>query len=343
MLNPQITRREFLKLVSAGTLAYALKDLHADRALAASAPKQGRITWSGIPLYDAPSFNANKIHFFGNDQVVDITAVEENGEAGNPYNTAWYQANGEGYIYSGWLQPVETVYQKPRFDIPAGGQLAEITVPFSITRKDPFTYADNAHRIYYGTTHWVTKVVVQRDEKSIWYQIYDSYLKRHFYVPSHDMRLIPSDELTLLSPDVPEQEKRIVVDLSTQLVTAFEGETLVFSERCASGVRGTETPKGEFRTYHKGPSIHMTNEGDAVENESVYSLPGVPWCSFFTGAGNAFHGTYWHNDYGRPRSHGCVNLPSASSKFLYRWSQPVVPPEEDYIHNPGVGTIVQIF
>ncbi len=88
MLNPQITRREFLKLVSAGSLAYALKYLGAVRALAASAPKQGRITWSGIPLYDAPSFNANKIHFFGNDQVVDITAVEENGEAGNPYNTA---------------------------------------------------------------------------------------------------------------------------------------------------------------------------------------------------------------------------------------------------------------
>ena len=74
MLNPQITRREFLKLVSTGTLAYALKDLRPGRALAAASPKQGRITWSGIPLYDAPNFNANKVHFFGNDQVVEITA-----------------------------------------------------------------------------------------------------------------------------------------------------------------------------------------------------------------------------------------------------------------------------
>jgi hypothetical protein len=343
MLTPQLTRREFIKLAASGTLAFALKDLRIARALAASAPKQGRITWSGIPLYDAPSFNANKIHHFGNDQVVEITSVDENGEAGNPYNNAWYRINDEGYTYSGWIQPVETIYQKPKFDLPEKGQLGEITVPFSITRKDPFVYAENAHRIYYGTTHWVTKVIVQREEKSIWYQIYDFYLKRYFYVPSHDMRLIPSDELRLLSPEVPDDEKKIVVDLSTQMVTAFEGEKLVFSERCASGVRGTETPKGEFRTYHKGPSVHMTNEGDAVENESVYSLPGVPWCAFFTGAGNAFHGTYWHNDYGRPRSHGCVNLPSASAKFIYCWSQPTVPADEDYVHLPGQGTRIQIF
>jgi len=343
MLNPQITRREFLKLASGGTLAFALKDLRLDRALAANPPKQGRITWSGIPLYDAPTFNANKIHLFGADQILDITSIVEHGEEGNPYNSAWYEINGEGFTYSGWIQPVETNYQKPKFDIPEKGRVGEITVPYSITRKDPFVYADTGYRIYYGTTHWVTKTVVTRDEKSIWYQIYDSYLKKYFYVATHDMRLIPDDELTLLSPQVPQQEKKIVVDLSTQLVTAFEGEKLVFSERCASGVKGTDTPNGEFLTYHKGASVHMTNEGDAVENETVYSLPGVPWCSFFTGAGNAFHGTYWHNDYGRPRSHGCVNLPSEAAKFIYCWTQPVVPPDEDYLHLPGQGTQVHIF
>ncbi|HET9907793.1 MAG TPA: L,D-transpeptidase family protein [Anaerolineales bacterium] len=341
-LNPQLTRRDFLKLVSAGTLAFALKDLRIDRALAQSTIKYGRITWSGIPLYDAPNFIANKIHHFGADQVLDITGVEENGEQGNPFNSAWYLVNG-GYVYSGWIQPVEKNYQKPIFSIPEKGQVGEISVPFSITRKAPYVYADNGYRLYYGSTHWVQRVIVQREEKSIWYEIYDYYLKKHFYVSSHDMRLIPNDELSTLSPEVPDEEKHIVVDLSTQMVTAFEGEKLVFSERCASGVQGTDTPKGEFRTYHKGPSVHMTNEGDAVENESVYSLPGVPWCAFFTGAGNAFHGTYWHNDYGRPRSHGCVNLPSESAKFLYRWSKPDVPPDEDYVHLPGQGTRIQIF
>lgn len=343
MLNPQLTRREFLKLASTGTLAFALKDLRVDRLLEPAIPRHGRITWSGIPLYDVPNFQANKIHNFGVDQVVEITSIVEDGEAGNPYNSVWYELNGEGFTYSGWIQPVETNYQKPKFDIPEKGQVGEITVPYSVTRKDPYVYAENGYRIFYGSTHWVTKVVVTKDEKSIWYQIYDFYLKKYFYVAAHDMRLVPNDELTLLSPEVPDAEKKIVVDLTTQLVTAFEGEKLVFSQRCSSGVRGTDTPKGEFRTYHKGPSVHMTNEGDAVEEETVYSLPGVPWCSFFTGAGNAFHGTWWHNDYGRPRSHGCVNLPSEAAKFIYRWSQPVVPTDEDYIHLPGEGTNVQIF
>jgi hypothetical protein len=343
MLNPQITRREFIKLVSAGSLAFALKDLRIPSALAAEQPKQGRITWSGIPLYDAPNFQANQIHNFRADEILKISSIDENGEAGNPYNSVWYEIDGQGYTYSGWIQPVETNYQKPRFDIPQGGRVAEVTVPYSITRKDPFVYADNAHRVYYGTTHWVTKTVVSRDEKSIWYQIYDWYLKKYFYVAAHDMRIIPDEELTLLSPGIPQEEKKIVVDLSTQLVTAFEGEQLVFSERCASGVKGTDTPKGEFLTFHKGSSVHMTNEGDALEEETVYSLPGVPWCSFFTSMGNAFHGTYWHNDFGRPRSHGCVNLPTPAAKWIYLWTQPVVPPEEDYLHQPGSGTNVHIF
>jgi hypothetical protein len=344
MLNPQISRREFLKLVSAGSLAFAFRDLRLENAFAATTVRQGRITWSGVPLYDAPAFNANQIHLFGADKVVEVTGIEENGQNGygNPYNTLWYKVDN-GYAFSGGVQPVETNYQKPIFALPEKGQLGEITVPYCDTKKDPFVYAERGYRIYYGSTHWVKNIIVQRDEKSIWYEIYDFHLKRSYYIPSHDMRLVPNEELTTLSPEVPDDQKRIVVDLSIQLVTAFEGEKLVFSQRCASGVRGTATPKGEFRTYHKGPSVHMTNEGDAVENESIYSLPGVPWCSFFTGAGNAFHGAYWHNDYGQPRSHGCVNLPSEAAKFLYRWTKPNVPPDADYIHLPGEGTLVQIF
>lgn len=339
MLNPQLTRREFLKLASAGSLAFALKDLRLDRALAASPLTHGRMTISGVPLYDEPAFTGNKIHHFRADEVVEIAGVEENGEFGNPFNSAWYKIEG-GYAYSGWVQPVQTKYQKPVFDVPKEGRVGEITVPFSDAKVDPYVYAKRGYRLYYGSTHWVTRVTVTREEKTIWYQIYDFHLRKYFYVPSYDMRLVPYDELTPLSPEVPDESKRILIDLETQMVTAYEGETLVFSQRCSSGAEGTETPKGEFRTYHKGPSVHMTNQGDAIEN--IYNLPGVPWCTFFTGIGNAFHGAYWHNDYGRPRSHGCVNLPSDAAKFLYRWTSPVVPPDAEYIHKPGEGTRVEI-
>src|SRR5512138_2121932 len=103
MLNPRISRREFLKLASAGSLAFALKDLRLDHTPAEPAAiKQGRVTFSGTPLYDAPTFRANQIHNFGADSVVDVIAIDEKGEQGNPFNSTWYQVK-DGYIYSGWV------------------------------------------------------------------------------------------------------------------------------------------------------------------------------------------------------------------------------------------------
>lgn len=337
MMN-QISRRDFLKLSASGFLGLALSELGVARALASPPASQGRAIQSGIPLYDSPSFAAKKIHALGADEVVELKAQVE-GDEGNPFNKAWYQV-GDGFTYSGWLQPVETRLHKPVYDIPAAGQLGEISVPVSDTRLDPYTFAKKGYRLYYGSLHWVTRTVVTREEKSVWYEIYDSEIEQAFYVPYYNMRLIPNEELTLLSPSVPESEKLIHVDLAAQWVTAFEGETMVFSSRCSSGGKGTRTPSGDFLTYHKGPSVHMHNQDEDVK--SHYDLPGVPWCTFFTGYGNAFHGTYWHNDYGRPRSHGCVNLPSEDAKWLYRWSRPNVPIGEDYLHLPNEGTKVQI-
>jgi hypothetical protein len=333
-----ISRRDFLKLFAAGALGLVLSELGRDYALAAAHASQGRVTWSGVPLYAAPSFKSKELRLFGLNQIVTI-AAEVEGDEGNPFNKAWYQVE-DGYTYAGWLQPVETKFQKPVYQIPAKGQLGEIVVPISETRLSPYTHSANGYRLYYGSTHWVKRTVVTAEEKSIWYEIYDSEVETSFFVPYYNMRLIAPEELSLLAPEVPESEKLIHVDLSTQLVTAFEGETMVFSSRCSSGGKGTRTPTGDFLTYHKGPSVHMNNQDE--DTKLHYDLPGVPWCTFFTGYGNAFHGTYWHNDYGRPRSHGCINLPSEDAKWVYRWSRPNVPIDEDYIHRPGEGTRVQI-
>jgi len=336
----QLSRRDFLKLTASGALGLALSELGIDRALAAPPTSQGRAIWSGVRVFDAPSLLANEVDLLRIDQVVDLKGEAQGDSIDNKFNTTWYQLDGGYYTYSGWLQPVETNYQKPVYEIPAEGKLAEVSVPYSLTYLAPYFHARNAHRIFYETTHWVQKVIVTREEKTIWYEIYDKEYKKSFYVPSHNLRIIPDEELNQLSPEIPNEEKLIHVDIETQMVTAFEGQRMVISVRCASGQRGTDTPRGEWFTYHKGPSIHMTNFGDAVEN--IYNLPGVPWVSFFTGSGHAFHGTYWHNDYGRPRSNGCINLPSSISKWVYRWTSPVVPPNEDYLHQPGQGTRVQV-
>jgi len=335
----QLSRRDFLKLTASGALGLVLAELGLDRALAAAPASQGRAIWSGVRIFDAPALTANVVHLLRIDETVDLLGEVEGDLIENKFNNTWYQVDG-GYTFSGWVQPVETRYQKPAYDIPPEGRLAEVTVPYSLTHLAPNHYAKKGHRIFYETTYWIKRVVVNREEKSVWYETYDKVLDKTFYLPSYNMRLIPDDELTLLSPEVPNEEKLIHVDLETQMVTAFEGDKIVLSVRCGSGGRGTETPKGEWRTYHKGPSIHMTDYDDAGTN--LYSLPGVPWVAFFTGAGHAFHGTYWHNDYGIPRSNGCVNLPSSVSKWLYRWTSPVLPPNVDYLHLPGEGTRVVI-
>ncbi len=341
-MSLSFSRREFLRASSAGLVGLFLADLRLDRVFATTeTPKQGRSTLSGAELLSEPVLNAKRIRALGRDEVIDISgAVQGDYGYGNPFNSTWYEVNGEGYSYSGAIQPVATLHQKPVFDIPESGVLGEIAVPFSDTRRASSVFANRGYRVYYSTTHWITGTVVNRDEKSIWYTIYDRQTQETLYVPAHEMRLILPNELSLLSPEVPEEEKRIYVDLSTQSVTAFEGEKPVLVARCASGAKGTETPLGEFHTYHKGPSVHMTNQGDGTEN--TYHLPGVPWVSFFTGSGVALHGTYWHNDYGRPSSRGCVNLISDDAKFMYRWTRPLVPIGTPYLSQLGDGTLVNV-
>lgn len=335
----QFTRRDFLKLTASGSLGLVFSGSSGEHASAAPPASKGLALFSGVPIRDAPSATANKTELIGKDQVFDLLGEVQGDYFDNPHNTTWYVVDG-GYVHSAPVMPVETNYQKPVYQIPPEGQLAEVSAPFSLTYLSPFYRSNNAHRIYYESTHWVKNIVVARDEKNVFYEIYDKVLEKSFYVPSYNMRLIPNEELTPLSPEIPNEEKLLHVDLKSQIVTALEGDQIVLSARCASGQRGTDTPKGTWYTYHKGPSIHMTNRGDAVAN--IYNLPGVPWCSFFTGSGHAFHGTYWHNDYGRLRSNGCVNLPSKIAKWVYRWTTPVVPYNVDYLNLPGQGTKVVI-
>ena len=79
--------------------------------------------------------------------------------------------------------------------------------------------------------------------------------------------------------------------------------------------------------------------GDIASNG--YDLPGVPWVIYITESGISFHGTYWHNDYGNPRSHGCINLAPQTAKWLFRWTMPTVPPEKQFVYE-YTGTHVEI-
>ena len=146
IIKPNLSRRDFLKLSASGALGFVLAEMGFDRALAAPPTSQGRIIWSGVPLYDAPTFNAKEIMRYGIDVVVELLNEVEGDEGyGNPFNKTWYQID-DGFAYSGWIQPVETKYQKPVYEIRAEGQLAEICVPMSETRMIPHINAKNGYR-----------------------------------------------------------------------------------------------------------------------------------------------------------------------------------------------------
>lgn len=121
-------------------------------------------------------------------------------------------------------------------------------------------------------------------------------------------------------------EKWIEVDLSDQMLWAREGESMFLQTRISSGLPNTPTPQGEFRIWIKLRATKM--EGGA--GRYYYNLPNVPYVMFFENSqvpgwrGYGLHGTYWHNDFGNPRSHGCVNLPTEIAKQLYYWTTPTL-------------------
>ena len=187
--------------------------------------------------------------------------------------------------------------------------------------------ADFKYRLYYETVHWVTGSVTATD-KSIWYRLLDDKFDQYYYVPASHIRILSNEELTPLSPNVPDEGKHVEVHLDEQLLLASENRQIVFATSISTGGKRLSgkytTPVGDFITYHKRPTRHMA-AGDIASNG--FDLPGVPWVLYITEGGISFHGTYWHNDYGHPHSHGCINMTPQAAKWLFRWTRPTVPPE----------------
>jgi hypothetical protein len=110
-------------------------------------------------------------------------------------------------------------------------------------------------------------------------------------------------------------EHWVEVDLSAQYLWAWEGNKLVNQTYVSTGKAGFETPTGTFYILVK----YLYDDMEGTIGGEYYNVPAVPWTMYFTNWGHALHGTYWHNDFGTPRSHGCVNLPLPFAEWLYYW------------------------
>lgn len=354
-MQRKLTRRDFLKLGTLALSSLAFRPYFKPSDYP-TPDVRGRVTIAEIDVYRKPSSDTSLI--VGKryrDQLVNIY-YSLNAPDGPAYNPVYYRVWG-GYAYSAYLQLVKMRFNPVMTSVVAGGQLCEVTVPFT----DSYRYSRyegwlGQYRLYYETTHWVTGIGEGPDGEA-WYKITNELDQNlDYYAPAIHFRPIPDQEISPLSPDVPADEKRIEVSISEQKLMAYEGERLAFSTKVSTGIHSsaptengipTDTPRGEFHVQSKSPSKHMGSLKGSSGAPEGYSLPGVPWtCFFVPETGVAFHGAYWHNNFGVQMSHGCVNMRPVDAKWLFRWCTPLweVPVKDRFAWDRrGYGTRVKVY
>jgi hypothetical protein len=333
-----LSRRNFLKLGASALLGLAFKPLPPDDQPHA---ELGRVTIEYLRVHQRPTPQAKQVGWKGLDEVVQIfnRVIGENASWRNP---AWCEIEG-GYVESAHLQPVEYRLNPVETAFAENGFIGEITVPFTDARRQPHPYSTVRFRLHFGSIFWV-RGLERDDDGQLWYKLYDERLVTHYYTPARAVRRLSESELLPISPET--ANKKIVVNLSQQRLTAFEGKREVFTTLISSGrlyfpaegaAARSWTPLGNFTLERKRPSRHMGN-GEFAGSD--YELPGVPWVSYFHWKGFAFHGAWWHNDFGYPRSAGCINMRPEEARWLYRWTHPIPLPGQEL--TTGQGTTVEI-
>jgi hypothetical protein len=137
-------------------------------------------------------------------------------------------------------------------------------------------------------------------------------------------------------------KKWIDISIKRQMLVAYEGRRPVFATLVSTGIGAMGDPetthatvRGTFLIHAK----HVSGTMDGDEATDSYDLRDVPYIQYFF-EGYALHGAFWHDDFGKPRSHGCVNLAPADAAWLFEWTDPVVPPEWHGAVNAEGGTLV---
>ena len=120
-----------------------------------------------------------------------------------------------------------------------------------------------------------------------------------------------------------DQNKHIYIDLTNQVLYAYEGNKLIYSFLISSG-KWRHTPTGRFNIWIKLRYTRMAGGDSALG--TYYNLPNVPYTMYFYNdeipktMGFGLHGAYWHDNFGHPMSHGCVNMKTEDAEKIYRWS-----------------------
>lgn len=140
-------------------------------------------------------------------------------------------------------------------------------------------------------------------------------------------------------------EKWIDINVTKQTLVLYEGEVPVYATLVSTGEAGlsdhetsTATKRGIFRIHTKHISATMSSD----ELGEEFELRDVPYVMYFDKEGYALHGAYWHDRFGTPKSHGCINLAPEDARRIFHWTDPVVPVGWHGALLPLQGTVVFI-
>lgn len=351
-----MNRRDFLKIITLSASGKVLpKRFHLQEDLSSPGGRLGRVNVGRVELKSRPDLDSQTLEYLYQDAVVPWLR-ELVGRYPFRINQRWVETL-EGYIWSPHLQPVENRENIPLDQIPTYGEKSgmwvEVTVPYVDVYLDnppgrsPWLEFAVAPRFYYGQVLWVDDL--WKDEQgNTWYRVNERYgtYGDIFNARAEAFRPLGLDEVAPIRPEV--EDKLVIVRLTDQSLSCFEGQREVYFCRVSTGAKfnlqGEETdtwatPPGRHPIFRKLFSLHMSGGASGVG----WDLPGIGWTTLFASGGIAIHSTFWHNNFGVPMSHGCVNATTEDAKWIFRWVDPLVEyePGDITVSMPG-GTVVEV-
>jgi lipoprotein-anchoring transpeptidase ErfK/SrfK len=355
------SRRDFLKLSALGLGGLALRPLGGFAAPPAfpEFPHLGRVAVGKVDVMTRPDWDSQVSSVLYQDAVVEWLR-EVVGRVPYRTNQRWVETP-IGYIWSPHLQPVRNQPNLPLSALPdtslGPGMWCEISQPYANLLLDNPPARSPAlketlelglpPRLYYSQVVWVDRVRVD-EQGQTWYRVNEKYGSYGdiYWARADAFRPITAEEIEPIHPEA--EEKRVVVDVTYQTLSCFEGRREVFFARVSTGalfdawgnrVDVWATPAGNFPIWRKLVSLHMSGGTTG----GGWDLPGVGWVSLFVGSGVAVHATYWHSNFGEPMSRGCINARPEDARWVFRWTAPVVAydPGDASVGWPG-GTMVEV-
>jgi len=342
--NPRISRGEFLRLAALGLGSLALRSWRMPLGLPdfPNYERLGRVAVGQVELKLRADPESQTLGVLYEDAVVPWLREVAGEQFAYIFNNQRWVETPKGFIYGPYLQPVFNRPNQPVDSLPPSsrgpGMWVEVTVPYAEARLDKGAPSSHSWaeakmeqglplRVYYGQSFWVDQI--QSGEGGVLYRLNPNYYGGvdMLWVAAEAFRPITAEDLKPISPEA--EDKRVVIDLAHQTLSCFEGSREVYFCRVSTGAKFDmygnpvdkwSTPVGKHRVTRKYVSLQMSGGATGAG----YDLPGIAWTSIFAVGGVAIHSTFWHNNYGDPTSHGCVNCAPDDAQWIFRWTAPEV-------------------